>query len=78
VVVGGTTESRTTKARVARLIHHHSSEIRPTGADGYFGEPTWDHVGVAHRFKGTCYHITGPDSDTTSLGRVGIGTCASG
>ncbi|KAH9317278.1 hypothetical protein KI387_019047, partial [Taxus chinensis] len=47
-VMGGTAESRTTKARVARLSHHHGSERCPTGAGGYIGDAAWDHAGVAN------------------------------
>ncbi|KAH9287462.1 hypothetical protein KI387_031579, partial [Taxus chinensis] len=69
VVVGSTTKSCTTEARPARLCHHHILEIPPTGAGGYFGDAAWDHVGVAYRFRGIGYHITGPDSDVVGLGK---------
>ncbi|KAH9317131.1 hypothetical protein KI387_018900, partial [Taxus chinensis] len=65
VVVGNTTKSRTTEAMVTRLSHHQILERHPTGAGGYFSDAVGDHAGVTYRFRGTSYHITGPDSDVT-------------
>ncbi|KAH9320802.1 hypothetical protein KI387_015441, partial [Taxus chinensis] len=69
--VASTTENHTTKSRASRLSHHHGAERCPTGAGGYVGDAAWDHAGAADRYRGTGYHITGPDNDAVGVGRIG-------